>query len=170
MERFERTVWRSVDVVLYPSDDESAAVTSLEPGVNARTLLPYCFADFAAPRMPPISRTMLFVAGFAHCQTNEAASWFVEHVLPLVCVCVPDARLAIVGSNPSPEVLALASSAVNIHANVSEAQLREHYQQRARRCGTAALRRGREAEGGGGIARRSAAGHYVHRRTRHFGN
>jgi GT2 family glycosyltransferase len=127
MERFERAVWRSVDVVLYPSDDESAAVTSLEPGVNARTLLPYCFSDFAGSRQPPASWTMLFVAGFAHFPNQQAAIWFVEHVLPLVRGSVPDARLAIVGSNPTVEVLALASSAVSVHANVSEVQLREHY-------------------------------------------
>ena len=127
MERFERTVWRSVDVALYPSDDESVAVTSLEPGVNARTLLPYCFADFAEPRSPPAGQTMLFVAGFAHLPNQQAASWFVEHVLPLVRASVPEATLTIVGSNPPPEVLALASSSVTVHANVSEAQLREHY-------------------------------------------
>lgn len=127
MERQERAVWRSVDVVLYPSDDESATVTAMEPGVNARTLLPYCFADFGVSRAPPTEPTLLFVGGFAHLPNQHAAQWFVEFVLPRVRARVPDAKLAIVGSNPSPEVCALAGQSVSVTANVSDERLRELY-------------------------------------------
>ncbi len=128
MERLERAVWQSVDVVLYPSDDESALVTAMEPDVNAQTLLPYCFADFAPPRTPPVEPTILFVAGFAHMPNQDAATWFAEFVLPRVRAKVPGARLAIVGSNPTPVVCALAGQSVNVIANVSDARLRELYQ------------------------------------------
>ena len=57
MEMLERSVWRDVDVVLYPSDEETAIVTDIEPDVAARTLLPYSFADFASPRHPPPNRS-----------------------------------------------------------------------------------------------------------------
>ena len=56
METLERSVWRDVDVVLYPSHDETAIVTDIEPDVVACTLLPYSFADFATPRAP-VART-----------------------------------------------------------------------------------------------------------------
>ena len=49
MEMQERSVWRDVDVVLYPSDEETAVVTDIEPDVVALTMLPYSFADFAPP-------------------------------------------------------------------------------------------------------------------------
>lgn len=57
MEVLERSVWRDVDVVLYPSDEEVELVRETEPAVVARTLLPYSFADFAAPRPPVAERS-----------------------------------------------------------------------------------------------------------------
>lgn len=127
MEQLERRVWREVDVVLYPSDAEVAVVNAIEPDVTARSLLPYCFPDFAAPRAPPPERTILFVGSFAHVPNQEAVLWFVERVLPLVRAHVADATLVIVGSNPSLAVLALASDAVVVCANVSDAGLRDNY-------------------------------------------
>jgi O-antigen biosynthesis protein len=127
MELLERSIWRDVDVVLYPSDEETAVVQELEPGVVARTLLPYGFADFAAPRPPAAEPVMLFVAGFAHLPNRHGALWFARQVLPLICARVPGARLTIAGSNPQPDVLALADDTVSVHANVSDAELRALY-------------------------------------------
>jgi GT2 family glycosyltransferase len=126
-EAMERRVWRDVDVVLYPSEDEAAQVRALEPKVTARSVLPYCFPGFGRVRPPPAAPLLLFVAGFAHPPNAEAAAWFVADILPLIRARVPDARLAIVGSNPSPQVRALAGEAVQIAANVSDAELAEWY-------------------------------------------
>jgi glycosyltransferase involved in cell wall biosynthesis len=127
MEQLERSVWRQVDVVMYPSDAEIAEVIALEPQVTARTLLPYCFADFATLRTPAAEPLILFVGSFGHPPNQEAVLWFASHVLPLICARVPDARLAIVGSNPSPDVQALAGEAISVSANVSAVVLREFY-------------------------------------------
>ncbi len=126
-EALERRIWRGVDVVLYPSEAEAAEVRALEPAVTARSLQPYCFADFGTPRPPPAAPQLLFVGGFAHPPNAEAAAWLVHTVLPLIRARVPDARLAIVGSNPSPKVQALAGEAVQIAANVSDAELAAWY-------------------------------------------
>ena len=53
--------------------------------------------------------------------------WFVEHVLPLIHLRVPDARLVVVGSNPPSIVQALAGDAISVYADVSDAVLRKHY-------------------------------------------
>jgi GT2 family glycosyltransferase len=127
MEALERTVWREVDVVMYPSNEETAIVTNTEPGVVARTLVPYSFADFAAPRPPVVEPVILFVGGFAHLPNSHGAIWFVERVLPLIRARVPTARLTIVGSNPSPDVEALVGEAVTLRANVSDGELRALY-------------------------------------------
>jgi glycosyltransferase involved in cell wall biosynthesis len=127
MEHLERSVWRAVNVVLYLSDEETAIVRSMEPGVAAHTLVPYCFADFSAPRAPVKEPVILFVGSFAHLPNREAVLWFVSQVLPLIRKRVPDARLAIVGSNPALDVQALASDAISVSANVSDAELRNHY-------------------------------------------
>jgi GT2 family glycosyltransferase len=126
-EALERRIWRASDVVLYPSEDEAAQVRALEPSVTARSLQPYCFASFGAPRPPPTTAQLLFVGGFAHPPNAEAAAWLVHTVLPLIRARVPDARLAIVGSNPSAKVRALAGEAVQIAANVSDAELAAWY-------------------------------------------
>jgi GT2 family glycosyltransferase/glycosyltransferase involved in cell wall biosynthesis len=126
-EALERKVWRSVDIVLYPSEDEAAQVRALEPSATARSVQPYAFAGFAAPRPPPAMPQLLFVGGFAHPPNAEAAAWLVTAVLPLIRARVPDVRLAIVGSNPGPKVRALASETVQIAANVSDAELAAWY-------------------------------------------
>lgn len=140
MEQLERSIWRSVDVVMYPSDEEVAVVAAMEPGVTARTLLPYCFPDFATPRSPAPSPVILFVGGFAHPPNQEAVLWFVEHVLPLIHLRVPDARLVVVGSNPPSIVQALAGDAISVYADVSDAVLRKHY--RSSRVAAVPLRYG----------------------------
>jgi glycosyltransferase involved in cell wall biosynthesis len=126
-EVLERRVWRSTDIVLYPSDDEVAQVRALEPSVIARRVLPYCFSSFGDVRPPPPTPQLLFVGGFAHPPNAEAAAWFVDAILPLIQARVPDVRLAIVGSNPIPKVRALAGEAVEIFANVSDAELSAWY-------------------------------------------
>ena len=127
MEALERDVWRAVDVVLYPSDEEVAMARAMEPGIVARAVLPYCFEQFAGARQPARSSTILFVGGFAHPPNEEAAVWFVHEVLPRIRARVPDARLAIVGSHPTRRVRGLANDAVSVAANVSDAELRQYY-------------------------------------------
>jgi glycosyltransferase involved in cell wall biosynthesis len=126
-EALERRVWRLSDVVLYPSEAEAEEVRRLEPAVTARAVLPYCFETFGAPRPPANEKLLLFVGGFAHPPNAEAAAWFVAEILPLIQAREPDSILAIVGSNPSPRVRALASEAVTIAANVSDAELAAWY-------------------------------------------
>jgi O-antigen biosynthesis protein len=127
MELLERSIWREVDVVLYPSDEECAIVAAAEPGVAVRTLLPYSFADFAFPRPPATEPVILFVGGFAHLPNKHGVFWFVDRVLPLIKARVTAARFVIAGSNPPPDVLALVGDAVDVRANVSDAELRELY-------------------------------------------
>ena len=141
-------------------------VTDIEPGVAARTLLPYSFADFASPRAaePPI-RSSCSSAASRISRTGTGVLWFVDQVLPLIRARVPAARLTIAGSNPPPDVLALAGDAISVRANVSDAELRELY--RTARVAAVPLRygAGREAEGGRGVARRVAAGDHLDRRA-----
>ena len=127
MEELERGLWRRMDTVLYPSVEEVEMVLAMEPGAPVQAVLPYCFDSFAEPRLAPASRQIVFVAGFAHPPNVDAAIWFVRDVLPLVAARVPGARMAIIGSNPTGRIWALAGNAIEIHANVSDALLAEWY-------------------------------------------
>jgi len=129
MEERERSVWRDVDAVLYPSEEEAAAVRGIAPGTVAHAVLPYCFNRFGAERPPPAGRGIIFVAGFAHPPNEDAACWFVANVFPLVRARVPDATFSIVGSNPTARVHALTGAGLQVVADVSEEALQACYQQ-----------------------------------------
>lgn len=133
---FEHDLWKQADVVLYPSTDETAHVRSWlaehEPGVDIRaeTIPLYAYdpvpeADMAGPEG---REGILFVAGFAHAPNVDAALWFVREVLPLVRREVPGVRLSLVGSNPRPEVLAMASEHIDVTGYVSDQVLTQRYQ------------------------------------------
>jgi O-antigen biosynthesis protein len=126
-EHMERRVWRQVDAVLYPSEEEAADVAALEPGVAVRAVVPYAFSEFAAARKPVPGHEILFVAGFAHPPNQDAAQWFVREIFPAIRAKIGDVRLNIVGSNPAPVVQALAGDAVIVAANVSDAELAQFY-------------------------------------------
>jgi O-antigen biosynthesis protein len=127
MEARERAVWRQVDVVLYPSVEETHIVNTLEPNVVTCAVQPYAFGSFGASRPATDSTEILFVAGFAHPPNEDAAVWFVNEVLPLVRRSVTQARMTIVGSNPTDRVRALKCDCIEVYSNVSDTELIESY-------------------------------------------
>ena len=129
MEERERALWRDVDAVLYPSDEEAAAVRAISPGTAAHAVLPYCCNRFGTDRSPPAGRDIIFVAGFAHPPNEDAACWFVATVFPLVRARVPDVAISIVGSKPTARVRALAGAHVRVAADVSDEALQAYYRE-----------------------------------------
>lgn len=127
MEFLERSVWRDVDVVTYPSLLEVQAVRSLEPSVVAQLLQPYCFDDFTFRRSPTTSQTILFVGGFSHPPNIDAVVWFAYDVWPLILKQVPQARLCVAGSNPSASVRALERDNIEVTGSLSAEALAEKY-------------------------------------------
>jgi GT2 family glycosyltransferase len=129
METRERATWRRSDGVLYPSEDEAAQVRALEPAVDARAVTPYAYEHFADEAFVEGRGDLLFVAGFAHPPNVDAACWLVESIMPRVWERRPDARLSLVGSNPTSEVLALAGDRVEVTGFVDDAELQRRYAQ-----------------------------------------
>jgi glycosyltransferase involved in cell wall biosynthesis len=129
MEERERAVWRQVDAVLYPSDEEAAMVRAMDPQAPVHPVLPYGFDRFGQPRGAPPGPEIIFVAGFGHPPNEDAACWFVDDILPRVLARMPKARLHVIGSNPTDRVRALARDGVVIHANVTDRDLATWYRQ-----------------------------------------
>ena len=127
MKAVERKIWRGVDLVVYPSQEEVEEIRRLEPGVVARTLVPFCFDEARSLRSPPSSSTIMFVAGFAHAPNVDAALWFVKEIFPLVKREVAAATLWIVGSNPTPTVRNLANDCVEVTGYVTADELTVRY-------------------------------------------
>jgi glycosyltransferase involved in cell wall biosynthesis len=130
-QELEKKVWSLVDVIYYPSAEETDFVHSLNPSYQARTLPVFGFREFAAPLDPHLAkrRDLLFVAGFGHPPNEGAAVWFVEQIFPHIRSRARGTRLRLVGSNPTATVKQLASAPdVLVTGFVTEEQLRGHYE------------------------------------------
>jgi GT2 family glycosyltransferase/ubiquinone/menaquinone biosynthesis C-methylase UbiE/predicted nucleic acid-binding Zn-ribbon protein len=128
----ELSVWQKVDVILYPSNDETRAVREIMPGAPAMTISPYAFDDFDMNMQGPESRDgLLFVAGFAHFPNVDAAIWLVNEVMPHIWREYPEVKLTLAGSNPTQQVLALASERVDVTGWIEDEILLAHYRERS---------------------------------------
>ena len=127
----ELSVWEKVDVVYYPSEEETAVVREACPLVTARTVPLYFFDDpFGVDCPGPVGRDdILFVAGFAHPPNVDAATWLVRDIMPLVRRRLGNVKLWLVGSNPTAEVRQLASECVTVTGYVTDERLRQLYQE-----------------------------------------
>jgi GT2 family glycosyltransferase len=125
MEGIEKSIWPRVDVVLYPSPEETAVALPLS--ARARTIIPYAYEDFGDRREPPSNHEILFVAGFGHPPNVDAAVWLASDVLKLIWEKVPDATVSLVGANPTESVRLLASARIEVTGRVSEDELRARY-------------------------------------------
>jgi O-antigen biosynthesis protein len=128
MEGVERKIWQAVDLALYPSQEEAETARILEPAANIEAIVPFCFDTFPTMRKAPANRDLMFVAGFAHSPNVDAAAWLVQAILPTVRRSVSDARLWIVGSNPTAKVKALAADDVFVTGYMSAEALGRKYQ------------------------------------------
>lgn len=66
-------------------------------------------------------RDMFFIGGYKHRPNVDAVVHFVRQVWPAIAARLPDARFHIVGSDPPPEVQALAGGRVSVSGFVPDA-------------------------------------------------
>lgn len=134
MRALEERVWSRVDEICYPSQSEvsyvAASVAQNGWAAHVRYAQPYFFepvAEDAQADGPGERRDLICVAGFAHPPNVDAATWFCAEVLPTLLRAVPDLVLWLVGSNPTPEVQALAGPQVRVTGYVTDGELAVHY-------------------------------------------
>lgn len=129
----EHAMWRAASAIVYPSADETRHVQAWldREGATGRAVTAplYGYDEVPAPGsvLPDGREGILFVAGFRHPPNVDAAKWFVAEVLPLLRARRPGVRLALVGSSPTEEVRALASSDVEVTGFVSDEELERWY-------------------------------------------
>src|SRR5690606_19870695 len=126
MRVIEESIWRTADVIWYPSQEEVEHVHARFPEVDARVIPAYAFDD-DADASPSTSlqgrHDVLFVAGFGHPANIDAARWLVSEILPRLARLVPGVTVTLAGSRPTAEVRALASAQVTLEADVSMQRL-----------------------------------------------
>lgn len=129
MFQMERAVWRAVDVVLYPSQEEVSTVKKIEPYVDARVLTPFAYDSVRLRDLAPSGTTILFVGGYQHRPNVGAAFALVRSILPLIRRSIPHARLVLAGADPPRELIALANDNVEVTGRISDEVLSALYKQ-----------------------------------------
>ncbi|MEP0202302.1 MAG: glycosyltransferase [Halioglobus sp.] len=126
----EFAVFDRVDTVYYPSQVEVDEVLSNRSDLNIQAIPLYALPDTALPSYEPGQRTgILFVGGFNHPPNVDAIKWFVDEVMPLVLLHVPDIQLHVVGSNPTESVQELQSEHVQVYGYLTDEELAAMYSQ-----------------------------------------
>jgi glycosyltransferase involved in cell wall biosynthesis len=100
------------DVAIVVSPHEEALLRARTSSTVA--VVPNVHFDYGLPLSLAGRSGMVFVGGFRHTPNVDAVKWFVTAIMPLVIKCVPGAHLTVVGSEPTPEVLALESEHVTV--------------------------------------------------------
>lgn len=110
LEKMERRAAARADLLMAVSEDEAAYYRRL--GATDVQVVPNG-VDCARYMDLPVGRagrpaTMMYLGAMSWQPNASAATYLAEEVLPRVRACIPDARLRIVGRDPSPQVRALS--------------------------------------------------------------
>jgi sugar transferase (PEP-CTERM/EpsH1 system associated) len=113
---FDRRVAAGADASLFVTRPEAELFRRLAPESAAKVHHMGNGVDFEyfapggryADPYPPAGPTIVFTGMMGYWPNVEGVCWFVREVLPRIRAVVPDARFAIVGTDPAAEVLALA--------------------------------------------------------------
>ncbi len=126
--REEQHLMSRMDVIFSCSCSETEIIRELCPGMDVFYVPPYSVDVNLWSRHVPEKRAgLLFVGGFSHPPNVDGVLWFVRDVWPAVRSRIPGAVFTIVGSEPPPEVRALAAEDVRVLGFVTDDRLEELY-------------------------------------------
>jgi polysaccharide biosynthesis protein PslH len=129
MRRIEVAAWRRYERATRPRFDAIVVfaerdIAAVEPTAGRATIVRIPLAvEVPASPLDPVGSgppTILFVGGFAHPPNLDAALWLAETIFPRVLERVPEARLDLVGHEPTEELRALAGGSVSVHGSVPD--------------------------------------------------
>jgi len=120
-ERAERRVLSSMDCVLAVTEQDANEAHAV--GAFRAVVLPTGVDTdfFCPPAEEPPAQSLVFVGAYSHQPNVDAVLWFCREILPQVRKLTPEVSLSIVGSSPTPDVLALSQvSGVEVLGAVPE--------------------------------------------------
>lgn len=130
---YERAVAARAQRSFFVTENETALFRNMAPesanrvgvisnGVDADYFSPdpACASPFVGSGVHPEQIPLVFTGAMDYWPNIDAVTWFVQHILPILCQAWPQLRFYIVGRSPSPAVLALASNAVVVTGTVPD--------------------------------------------------
>lgn len=116
---FETVATTRAVTTLVVNERECASLKKLAPAADVRVLRMGIDIDDFAPVAPPAPSSTVVFCGVMNYAPNEAgAAWLVREVWPRVIARRPDARLQLVGSQPSALVRGLAGPGIEVTGRV----------------------------------------------------
>jgi GT2 family glycosyltransferase/ubiquinone/menaquinone biosynthesis C-methylase UbiE/glycosyltransferase involved in cell wall biosynthesis/peptidoglycan hydrolase CwlO-like protein len=126
--RDEQQLMNRMDVIFSCSDREARIIRELCPDAEVFYVPAYSVeVDLVREYNPQERANLLFVGGFSHPPNIDGVLWFVREVWPDVRRGLPGVIFNIAGSNPPPELRALATDDVKVLGFVSDGRLGELY-------------------------------------------
>lgn len=119
--RVESEILSRASVALFVSETDRAAAQQLAPA--ARTFVVPNAVDMEFFR--PVDEaeqadSILFTGTLSYAPNIQALEFFAREIFPRIHAAIPAATLNIVGYKPAPQILALQSETVRVHANVPD--------------------------------------------------
>lgn len=121
----EVDAWRRADLLGVLTAEDREMLLAALPGARVR-IVPDG-ADHLPPAAQPVPEAerpagplLAFVANFGYAPNVDAAIWLCDDILPAIRTRIPDVNLWLVGTDPPPDVRALAGDAVRVTGRVDE--------------------------------------------------
>lgn len=123
----ERQIARSWHGVSVCTEEDVASLRASHPGATVLKVPNVVHRDLLQPPMHNREFRLLFVGNLSFPPNVEGLRLFVAQAWPAIRRTVPEARLTVVGLNPSPDVVVLTSrDDIELHANAAD--LRPFYE------------------------------------------
>ena len=118
---FESWMFEGYDRTVVLTDRDARALKDLNPELPLVTIPNGVDVDYLNPTgYEPDDPVLLFVGNYDYAPNLDAALRLTRDIFPRVQARVPQARLYLVGGNPPPQLLALASDAITITGRVPD--------------------------------------------------
>jgi glycosyltransferase involved in cell wall biosynthesis len=113
LRRYERRACTRATTTVAVSEDDRARLAALAPGATVAAIPTGVDTAYFAPNGagPPADAGVVFVGSMDWFPNEDAALFLLEAVLPGIRAAVPDARLTLVGRDPSERLRAAAAKA-----------------------------------------------------------
>jgi len=122
MRIIEPRIWASVDAVGAMSDIDKVLIQKASPKTKVYLAPNGVDTDFFTPnpQVAKIPNTAIYMGDYKYFPNADAVMYFMSDILPLIQKQIPDFKLILLGKDPTPDMLALQSDAVQVMGLVDD--------------------------------------------------